>query len=44
MVLICVAMGCSSWRQSAKVSFYQIPTDKDRRQRWIADIKTEGWR
>ncbi|KAJ0049701.1 hypothetical protein NL108_000544, partial [Boleophthalmus pectinirostris] len=42
----CYCMFChpiNVLKKDVRVPFYRIPADKDRRQKWIADIKREGW-
>ncbi|XP_076356142.1 uncharacterized protein LOC143249712 isoform X2 [Tachypleus tridentatus] len=44
MVITCVAVGCQNrqGRDPGK-SFHRFPTDPERRSRWIAALKREGW-
>ena len=44
MVISCSAFGCTN-RQGKKsgVSFYRLPSDDERRGKWIAAMKREGW-
>ena len=44
MPIYCCAPGCSNSQQTGKnVSFYRIPTDLERRRRWIAAINRKDW-
>ncbi|XP_041934240.1 uncharacterized protein LOC121697034 [Alosa sapidissima] len=43
MPSICCAVGCSNKKGDPNVSFYRLPKDEDRRQRWLAGIKRAGW-
>ncbi|MGH0132071.1 UNVERIFIED_CONTAM: hypothetical protein FKN15_066255 [Acipenser sinensis] len=45
MVVACCAVGCSN-RQSQKLnlSFYRIPKDAERRERWITAIHRKNWK
>ncbi|XP_060764178.1 uncharacterized protein LOC132873016 isoform X2 [Neoarius graeffei] len=44
MPLYCCAPGCSNHQHTRQdLSFYRIPTDADRRRRWIAAINRKDW-
>jgi len=37
-------VGCHNvFVKNSGISFYRFPTDKEKRERWIAAVKREGW-
>uniref|UniRef100_A0A8C9ZGZ3 THAP domain-containing protein 1 n=1 Tax=Sander lucioperca TaxID=283035 RepID=A0A8C9ZGZ3_SANLU len=43
MVISCCAVGCANRQGKANTSFYWIPFDVERRQRWVAAISRKDW-
>uniref|UniRef100_A0A8C1LVD3 THAP-type domain-containing protein n=3 Tax=Cyprinus carpio TaxID=7962 RepID=A0A8C1LVD3_CYPCA len=43
MVISCCAVGCANRQGKANISFYRIPFDGERRQRWVAAISRKNW-
>uniref|UniRef100_A0A8C2PRQ7 THAP domain-containing protein 1 n=2 Tax=Cyprinus carpio TaxID=7962 RepID=A0A8C2PRQ7_CYPCA len=43
MVISCCAVGCANRQGKANISFYRIPFDGKRRQRWVAAISRKNW-